>query len=110
VTPLRACRAFFIDIGLCSGDNHLLSLISLMPTNAKESMDTKERWVDVDQVAAHLDVAKETVYRWIDKKEFPAHKAGRLLRFKLSDVDDWVRQGSGANGETEADKQGGQKG
>lgn len=59
-------------------------------------MDTEERWVNVDQVAAHLDVTKETVYRWIDKKGFPAHKAGRLLRFKLSEVDAWVRDGGGA--------------
>ena len=58
-------------------------------------MDTEERWVDVDQVAAHVDVTKETIYRWIDKRGFPAHKAGRLLRFKISEVDEWVRQGGG---------------
>ena len=55
-------------------------------------MDTEERWVDVEAVARHLDVRRESIYRWIDKKEFPAHKAGRLLRFKLSEVDAWVRQ------------------
>ena len=55
-------------------------------------MDTEERWVNVERVARHLDVRKESIYRWIDKKGFPAHKAGRLLRFKLSEVDAWVRQ------------------
>ena len=57
-------------------------------------MDTDERWVDVEDVANHLGVRKESVYRWIDKKGFPAHKAGRLLRFKLSEVDAWVRKDS----------------
>ena len=57
-------------------------------------MDTDERWVDVEEVANHLGVRKESVYRWIDKKGFPAHKAGRLLRFKLSEVDAWVRKDS----------------
>lgn len=57
-------------------------------------MDVDERWVDVEEVANHLGVRKESAYRWIDKKGFPAHKAGRLLRFKLSEVDAWVRQDS----------------
>jgi len=54
-------------------------------------MMTEERWVDVDEVAKHIGVRKESIYRWIDKKGFPAHRAGRLLRFKLSEVDEWVR-------------------
>ena len=31
---------------------------------------------------------------WVDTKNFPAHRVGRLLRFKLSEVDEWVRSGS----------------
>lgn len=54
-------------------------------------MMTEERWVSVDEVSQHLAVNKDTVYRWIENKNFPAHKAGRLLRFKLSEVDQWVR-------------------
>ena len=61
-------------------------------------MDTEERWVSVDEVSAHLDVTKDTIYRWIDKKGFPAHKAGRLLRFKLSAVDEWVREDNSGEG------------
>jgi len=38
-------------------------------------------------------VVKDSIYRWIDKKGFPVHKVGRLFRFKLSEVDTWVRQG-----------------
>lgn len=50
-----------------------------------------EPWVSVERVAIHLGVAKDTVYRWIDSKGLPAHRIGRLWKFKLSDVDDWVR-------------------
>jgi len=56
-------------------------------------MDTEEHWVGVEDVAAHLKVTKDSIYRWIDKKRFPAHKVGRLFRFKLSEVDAWVRKG-----------------
>jgi len=61
-------------------------------------MTAEERWVDVEAVASHLGVTKDTIYRWIDKKGFPAHRAGRLLRFKLSEIDDWVRLDTGGNG------------
>lgn len=56
-------------------------------------MNTEEQWVDIDDVSSHLKVNKETIRRWIKNQAFPAHRAGNLLRFKLSDVDDWVRQG-----------------
>lgn len=55
-----------------------------------------EPWASVDDVAGHLGVAKDSVYRWIDSKGLPAHKIGKLWKFKLSEVDDWVRRG-GAN-------------
>jgi excisionase family DNA binding protein len=56
-------------------------------------MATDERWVGVEDVATHLGVAKDSVYRWIEDRGLPAHRVGRLFRFKLSEVDDWVRQG-----------------
>lgn len=55
-------------------------------------MTTEERWVGVDDVATHLGVAKDSVYRWIEDRDLPAHRVGRLFRFKLSEVDEWVRQ------------------
>jgi len=50
-----------------------------------------EPWVSVQEVATHLGVAKDSVYRWIEKKSLPAHKIGRLWKFKLTEVDVWVR-------------------
>jgi len=52
-----------------------------------------EPWVSVEDVAGHIGVAKESVYRWIDAKHMPAHKIGKLWKFKLSEVDAWVRSG-----------------
>lgn len=58
-----------------------------------------EPWASVDDVAAHLGVAKDSVYRWIDAKDLPAHKIGKLWKFKLSEVDAWVRGGGALNRE-----------
>ena len=48
---------------------------------------TAEPWVSVDDIALHLGVAKDSVYRWIERKGLPAHKMGRLWKFKVSVVD-----------------------
>lgn len=52
-----------------------------------------EPWVSVDDVAAHLGVARDTVYRWIESSGLPAHRVGRLWKLKLDEVDAWVRDG-----------------
>lgn len=61
-----------------------------------------EQWVTAEQVAHHLGVVKDTVYRWRERKGLPAHKIGRLWKFQLSEVDEWVRAG-GADEETESE-------
>lgn len=56
-----------------------------------------EPWVSVDDVASHLGVAKDTVYRWIERKKLPAHRVGRLWKFKLDEVDAWIRSGGASD-------------
>lgn len=56
-------------------------------------MEFAERWLTVEQIAEHLQVSKETIYRWLDRKRIPAHRIGRQWRFQATEVDEWVRQG-----------------
>ena len=69
-----------------------------------------EPWVSVDDIAAHLGVAKDSIYRWIDKRNLPAHRVGRLWKFKVSEVDEWVREGGARQEEANAgvNRQGGE--
>ena len=59
---------------------------------------TTEPWVTALIVAEHLGIAKDTVYRWRERKGLPAHKIGRLWKFQLSEVDEWVRTGGADEG------------
>ena len=52
-----------------------------------------EPWASVEDVAKHLGVAKDSIYRWIETRGLPAQKIGRLWKVKLSEVDTWVRAG-----------------
>ena len=53
----------------------------------------EDRWLSVDEVAEYVGVKRDTIYKWIERKGMPAHKAGRLWKFKVSEVDEWVRAG-----------------
>ncbi len=65
---------------------------------------TTEPWVSVEDVAKHLEVAKDSVYRWIESRKLPAHRICRLWKFKLSEVDEWVRAEGAAEDPTRGDR------
>jgi excisionase family DNA binding protein len=53
-------------------------------------MAAREPWISAEDVAKHLGVVKDTVYRWTRDRDLPAHRVGRLLKFRLSEVDRWI--------------------
>ena len=56
-----------------------------------------DRWLSVDEISEYLGVSKETIYRWLDKKKIPSHRVGKFWRFKTSEVDNWIINGSAAS-------------
>lgn len=63
-----------------------------------------EKWSSLEELAVYLGVTKDTIRNWIRKTDIPAHKIGRLWKFKLSEVDDWVKSGKSAIESTNGDK------
>ena len=55
-----------------------------------------EPWSSLDEVASYLGDNKDTIRNWIKKTDIPAHKIGRQWKFKLSEVDAWVKSGKSA--------------
>jgi len=55
-----------------------------------------DRWLSVEEIAEHLGISRDTVYNWISDKEMPAHRMGRLWKFRRSEVDKWVQSGGAA--------------
>lgn len=56
-----------------------------------------DRWLSVEEISEYLGVSKDTVYVWISKRGMPAHRIGRLWKFKSDEVDVWVRSGGAAD-------------
>jgi excisionase family DNA binding protein len=56
-------------------------------------MQAIEPWYSLEEIARHLGVSKETIYRWLEHRDMPAHRMGKLWKFKPSEVDQWVKEG-----------------
>jgi len=55
---------------------------------------TDHRWLSLEDIATHLGVKKDTVYKWLAAKKIPAHKVGRLWKFDKAEIDHWVKSGA----------------
>ena len=58
--------------------------------------EMEDRWLSVTEIGKHLGVSTDTVYRWINNHDMPAHRMGRLWKFKKDEVDMWVKAGGAA--------------
>jgi excisionase family DNA binding protein len=43
------------------------------------------------EVANYLKVAERTIYRLVADRKIPAFKVGRSWRFRLSEIDAWIK-------------------
>ena len=55
-----------------------------------------ENWISITEAAEHLGVTKDSIRKWIKKTDIPAHKIGKLWKFKKSELDEWVKSGKSA--------------
>ena len=55
------------------------------------AMEIDDRLVNVDELAAYLDVPVKTLYAWRHRRDGPpAFRVGRHLRYRWSDVLQWI--------------------
>jgi excisionase family DNA binding protein len=57
-----------------------------------------EKWSSLKDVTDYLGVSREAIFKWIDNRGLPAHKVGRLWKFKISEIDAWIRSGKSSDG------------
>ena len=68
------------------------------PKVRKILMDSNiERWYSMKEICEYLGVSRDTVLAWIEKRNMPAAKIGRLWKFKVSEVDAWMKSGVAAD-------------
>ena len=57
-----------------------------------------DNYISLEEAAAYIGIKAPTLRSWIKnpKNEVPAHKIGRLWKFKRSEIDAWVTSGKSA--------------
>lgn len=50
-----------------------------------------EKWLSMKEVSAYLGISRDTVMNWIKKEGMPAHQKGRLWRFDINEIDEWMK-------------------
>jgi len=53
-------------------------------------MNADDSLWDIDEVSQYLKLTKDTIYRWIDKKQMPAIKIGKKWLFRRNEIDAWL--------------------
>lgn len=60
------------------------------------TQNNEDKWISLEDAANYMDVTKDTVRNWIKKTDIPAHKIGKLWKFKKSELDEWIKSGKSA--------------
>lgn len=62
----------------------------------KNEISSKDNYIGIDEAAQYLGISVATMRLWLKNKEIPAHKIGKLWKFKLAKLDEWINSGKSA--------------
>lgn len=57
----------------------------------------ENKWLSMKEVCVYLRISRDTVMNWIKKEGMPAHQKGRLWRFDVNEVDEWMKNNDPEN-------------
>ena len=58
-----------------------------------------DKWINIDEAADYLGIKPVTLRSWIrhGREGLPAQKIGKQWKFKISELDEWVKSGKSAD-------------
>ena len=64
-------------------------------------MSEPEKWVNLETVADHTGLSKDTIRNYIKKGAIPYYRIGKQYKFKISEIDAWILSGESANADAD---------
>ncbi|WP_337742383.1 helix-turn-helix domain-containing protein [Acidaminococcus intestini] len=54
----------------------------------------EKQWISIEELSEYLGISVVTIRFWIRSgKDIPAVRIGRQWRFRISDIDEWIKSG-----------------
>lgn len=50
----------------------------------------EKRFISPIELSEYAGLKLDTIYSWIWQKKVPYHKMGRLVRFDLREIEEWI--------------------
>lgn len=52
----------------------------------------EKQWISIEELSEYLGISAVTIRFWIRSgKDIPAVRIGRQWRFRISDIDEWIK-------------------
>jgi excisionase family DNA binding protein len=51
----------------------------------------KKRFIRPKELAKYIDISINTIYFWIHTRQIPYYKIGNLVKFDISEIDEWLK-------------------
>jgi len=52
-----------------------------------------ETYLTIEEMAAYLKLAEQTIRRWVLNREIPYRKIKKVIRFRVSEIERWIDTG-----------------
>ena len=50
----------------------------------------EKRFIGTEEMAEYMDLSINTIYSWVYSRKIPFFKMGRLVKFDLKEIDNWM--------------------
>lgn len=53
-----------------------------------------KRLININELSEYIGLSKNTIYSWVSQRKIPFVKCGRLTKFDLQRIDEWIEGNS----------------
>ena len=52
------------------------------------------RLINIQELSEYIDLSTSTIYSWVSQTKIPFVKCGRLTKFDLQRINEWIKENS----------------
>ena len=53
-----------------------------------------KRLININELSEYIGLSKNTIYCWVSQRRIPFVKLGRLTKFDLQKIEEWIEENS----------------